>query len=191
MSDPWLPGWLRVVWAVLLVTVAALHLGHVVVMSGQRRCWHAAHTAMAAGMAVMYLLPRMGHLGLYRAGLVLFVVAALALVVVTAESRRREGVVNPLWVASTLDMVIMVYMLLPSRLAALTGLFVVYLAGQTVAWALGLWSRVPLLSPVPVGGRGVAGSRSVAVGLTAASSAVVLGTLAVMSAGMAYMLVAM
>ncbi|HVV11998.1 MAG TPA: DUF5134 domain-containing protein [Amycolatopsis sp.] len=194
MRNPLLPEWLRLVWAVLLVVVAFAHLRHVVTMRGQRRWWHIGHTLMAAGMAAMYLLPRMDHQALYRSGLALYVVVAVALAATTAAHWRREAVVNPLWVASTLDVVVMVYMLLPVRTPTVSGVFVVYLAGQAVAWALGLWSRVPALRPVPADGTAgtePGGSATVAVGLTAHSSPIVLSTLAVMAASMAYMLIAM
>ncbi|TNC24222.1 DUF5134 domain-containing protein [Amycolatopsis alkalitolerans] len=193
MQSALLPGWLRMVWAAALVLVALAHLKHVITMRGQRRWWHTGHTVMAAGMALMYLLPAMDHPVLYQAGLAFYVAAVAALAATTVTNWREEGVLNPLWVATTIDMVAMAYMLLPARTPVLTAVFVVYLAGQAVAWSLGLWSRVPVLAPVPAGGEGAAGSpaSSAVVGLTAHTSPVVLASLAVMAAGMAYMLLAM
>jgi hypothetical protein len=87
----------------------------------------------------------------------------------------------------------MAYLLLPARESVLTAVFVAYLVAQMVAWALGLWSRVPVLAAVPVEGTSAGGSeaRSAVVELTAHTSPVVLATLAVMAASMAYMLTAM
>lgn len=50
------------------------------------------------------------------------------------------------------DLLTMTSMLLPTdiRRPGLNWIFVLYLAGQTVAWAAGRWERVPVLTPVPV-----------------------------------------
>ncbi len=203
-----MPTWVRLGWAAVLCVVGVWHVGHAVAMRGERRRWHAGHTVMAAGMASMYLLPRMSHPGWYPAGLAVFALAAAVVVALTLGYRRRDGVLNPLWVASAADMVVMVYMFLPpsSRTPVLTYLFVAYLAGQAAAWALGLWTRVPVLrrsaavvtEARPGGAVAVDAGRSPAgevegriVGLTAHSSRTVLASLAVMAAGTAYMLLAM
>ncbi|WP_216205373.1 DUF5134 domain-containing protein [Amycolatopsis aidingensis] len=197
MSSPLLPEWLRIALAAVLCGVAVLHIGHVLAMRGQRRWWHASHTVMALGMVAMYLLPRMGNEGLYQAGLALFALVTVALVAGAVLIRRGEGVLNPLWLAAAVDMLAMTYMLLPmsSRFAPVTYLFVGYLGAQAVAWTAGLWSRVPVLRPVPVGtadapGAATAGGQG-AVALTAESAPTVPPSLAVMAATMAYMLAAM
>lgn len=201
MQMPFLPEWLRVGWAVLLLAAVVAHAAHVRVMSGQRRWWHVAHTAMAAAMMLMYLVPPMSAPVPYRVGLVVFACGAAAVAVATVLLRRREGATNPLWVASGVDLLAMTYMLLPmgSHVAAVNYVFVVYLVTSAVAWAGGLWKRAPAFrQPVAAGAGGelvatsdAASSSGRALGLTAESSADVPVTLAVMAAGMAYMLAVM
>lgn len=217
MSMPLLPPWLRVVWVVALGVALVLHVGHAWAMPGQRRWWHVGHTMMAAGMALMYALPRMLYPGLYRVGLVLFAVLTLAVAAATVAVRRHEGTLNPLWVFSAVELLVMTYMFLPPPATPswLSYLFVGYLVVQVVAWAFGLWERLPVFrTPVLAGGGPAAAhtddtggdepgptllsadphpeaSTGPVLGLTAYSSAVVHVTLAVMAASMAYMLAVM
>ena len=146
MITPLLPLWLRLAWIIALGAIVVTHVGHAVAMPGQRRWWHLGHTAMAAGMALMYLLPRMQHPDLYPAGLVLFALVTLAEATATTVLRRREGVLNPLWMLATLDMLAMTYMLLPppTRPTWLTTAVVLYLAAQALVWSLGGWDRLPV-----------------------------------------------
>jgi hypothetical protein len=90
-------------------------------------------------------------------------------------------------------MLAMSYMLVPSaRPWPLTYLFVAYLAVQTVAWALGWWQRFPVLRTAGAGPDMIDSTgQGRAVALTAHSTRTVPVSLAVMAAGMAYMLVAM
>lgn len=218
MSMAWLPMWLRIVWVVALCGVIVTHVAHAAAMPGQRRWWHAGHTTMATGMALMYLLPRMHFPGLYRAGLVLFVLVTITEASATGVFRAREGAFNPLWVFSTADMVAMTYMLLPMALRPtwLNWVFVLYLGGQALAWAFGLWDRLPVFArrPAPAAPRGPPAATGRAqqhehavtpladdpapqaatgpvVGLTAHSTVAVRITLAIMTASMAYMLAIM
>jgi hypothetical protein len=126
---------------------------------------------------------------------------------------RREGVLNLLWVASALDTLAMTYMLLPAAAqpAGVSWVFVAYLVCQMLAWALGLWDRVPVFQPPaaaavatapatmprsrvvqtarPAPAVPTSGKR--AVGLTAHCSPTIRISLAVMAASMAYMLAVM
>lgn len=196
MSMPLLPSWLRLVWAAALCAVLVLHLVHAWAMTGQRRWWHAGHTLMAAGMTLMYLLPAMTHRPLYTAGTVLFAALTVTLAGATAAFRHREGVLNPLWVTSAADMLVMGYMMLPAtaRPGWLTSVLVGYLTIQVVVWALGLWDRAPAFrSPAPAVldvPANTSGAGGVAT-MTAHSAPTVRISLAVMAASMAYMLVAM
>ncbi|MEU7401887.1 DUF5134 domain-containing protein [Streptomyces sp. NPDC044948] len=187
---PLMPGWARALWAVALAGVVLVHVRHAWVLPGQRRWWHVGHTVMALGMAAMYLLPRMAHSGLYVAGVMLFTAVTVTEAAATVWHRRREGVLNPLWVSSTTDKLAMTYMLLSPavRPAVLAYAFVVYAAGQALAWGLALWDRAPVLrQPAPAAAS--AFGRPVArVGLGAHSTPVTRTSLAVMAAGMAYML---
>jgi hypothetical protein len=216
MSMPLLPQWLRVVWVVALCVVGVVHVGHAWARPGQRRWWHTGHIVMAGGMGLMYALPLMSHLVWRGAGLALFCLAAVTLVVVAVVLWRREGVVNPLWLFAGVDMLAMSYMLAPSwaRSAWLTVVIVVYLVGQVAAWGLGLWDRLPVfragLAGAPSvgavasssrgGGRGpallsadpdVETRPGPVLGLTGHSTPAVRLTLAVMAASMAYMLAVM
>lgn len=217
MSMPLLPAWLRFLWVAVVCVVAVVHIGHAWAMPGQRRWWHIGHTLMAGGMALMYALPRMQHPVLYRAGPVVFVVLAVTVTGAALYLRRREGALNPLWVFSAVDMVVMTYMLLPVShlLPAVSYLLVAYLSVQFVAWMFGLWDRLPVfrnrIGAHPGGSRAPSseatdgGSRPTllpadshpeastgpVVELTAHSSLAVHITLAVMAASMAYMLAVM
>lgn len=205
MSSPLLPAWLRVLWAVLLFAVVVVHTAHANLMSGQRRWWHIGHTAMAAVMMLMYLLPPMSNPGPYRAGLLLFAAGTIALGVGTVVLARREGGVCLLWVASTVEMLAMTYMLLPMQVrpGAVNYVFALYLAGSALAWALGLWQREPARRERPAVAAAAAqqgqGGAPAAFAepepprprLTVPGSRDVPVTLAVMSASMAYMVVFM
>ena len=203
MEMPFLPEWLRVVWALLMLAAVVAHAAHVRTMSGQRQWWHVSHTAMAAGMTLMYLVPMMSAPTTYRVGMVLFASGTLAMAAVTVWLRRREGVLNPLWIASGVDMLAMTYMLLPmgSHVAAVSYVFVVYLVASALAWTGGLWKRAPAFRQPLAVGAGAGGEQvttteapsgnGAAVGLTADCTADVPVTLAVMAAGMAYMLAVM
>lgn len=203
MTMPLLPQWLAVTWAVVLLGVTAVHVWHAWSMTGQPRWWHVGHTVMALGMAAMYLLPTMSHPGFARFGLAAFAVISVAALGAGVLHWRHEGVANPLWLATTVDMVAMTYMFLPMSdwIPAVTGILVGYLVLQLVAWAGNLWSRIPLYatgsatagSPAFGDAPGAANSRTFTprVGLTASTDVSVRATLAVMAASMAYMLLAM
>jgi hypothetical protein len=217
MSMPLLPGWLAIVWAVAFAGVVVLHLWHAACLPGQRRVWHAGHIAMAAGMAAMYLLPRMAHPEVYRGGLVLYAVLTAGVITVASWFRRREQALNPIWVASAVDYLAMTYMLTPpaDRPAWLNFLFAAYLAAEALMWLARGFDRLPVFTrrPVPVtpsraalgpgaapaphapGSEGKPPLLSAHPGPDPASptrSDLSVGlSLAVMSAGMAYMLIAM
>jgi len=142
-SMPLLPEWLRMLWVAALLGATALHVRHAWLMPGRVRWWHAGHTTMAIGMTSMYLLDRMQHPALYQAELAVFASALLTVAAITAAISRGEGALNPLWLAGTLDLLAMVYMLLPAenRNAALTGVILIYLTCQVLAWSLGWWDR--------------------------------------------------
>lgn len=152
MHMPLLPHWLRVGWAVVFAGVLLLHLRHAHSMSGQARWWHGGHVLMAGGMLGMYLLPRTENAGLYLVGGLLFAALAAASGGAAVLLWRREGVWNLLWVTSAVDMFAMVVMLVSAqaRPATLSRVLVCYLAIQAVAWASGLWARLPALSATAV-----------------------------------------
>jgi hypothetical protein len=203
MNMSLLPVWVRAAWAVALVAVALVHLWHARSMSGQPHWWHIVHVLMSVAMLAMYT--DMHQRGLTCLIAVVFAAAAVGLAVTIGVLRGRERSLNPLWVATTIDMLAMVYMgviMLPSVRgpATLTWVFVVYLAGQTLAWAGGLWDRVPVLRRAAAGAAAKADGESSnalaaptrpTVGLTAHVSIDIRISLAAMAASMAYMLAAL
>ncbi len=215
MSMLLLPEWLRVGWVVALGAVVVVHLRHAWSTSGPGRWWHGGHILMATGMAGMYLLNPMTHPDLSRVGTSLFAAVAVVVTVAAAAFRRREGALDPLWVVAALDMLVMAYMWLPdpARPPLLSYAFAVYLGGQVLAWALGRWDRVPVstrpAAPAMVGsGRlgpvveppvvepngettELATAAAAPLGLAAHCTPVVRASLAVMAAGMGYMLAVM
>lgn len=181
MSMPWLPGWLRVLWAVLLCAVFALHLWHAWSMSGQVRWWHVAHCAMAAGMVVMYLFAQADHRDLYRAGAWFFGVLTLAMVAAGAVWWRRDGMPVTLWALAAIGMAVMTCMALPTgdRDKAVTWVLVGYLCAEVLYW---------LLNPLRRFGARRTGENAA---LASDVTPLLRVTLAVMAVSMAYMLTAM
>lgn len=188
-----LPDWLRIVWITALCAVAAVHLRHVWIMSGQRRYWHVGHVLMAAGMAYMYL-PHSAHLLPSSGGAAVFVVAASASIAAAIMFRLRDGALNPLWILATMEMAAMVYMFLPMSARSMLVSFVLaaYLAAIGLLWALGRWDGHYHAAQPSV----VDGDSANPMLLAAAAAAVprrqamplLRVSLATMTAGMAYML---
>jgi hypothetical protein len=177
-----LPGWVRLVWVIAMAVVAVVHIWHGATMAGQPRWWHAAHTAMAVGMLAMYAADPMRQRGLDRAFILIFAIITLAIAAATVLLCRREDRPNPLWVATGVDTAAMMYMatVMASPSTAprvVTWIVVAYLVCQTFAWLLGLWDRVLAHRP--------------SLGLADRISIDIRISLAVMAAGMAYMLAAM
>lgn len=206
MTMPLLPQWLSVAWALVLLGVVGLHVWHSYTRTGQHRWWHLAHTVMALGMIGMYLLPVMTDPGLARAGLLCFAAGTVLLFACTATLGRREGGLNPVWLVTGLDMMVMTYMFLPgsARPAALTWIAVTYLVGQVGAWLANLWARPRRGVAVPDApetqaavataqgpGAATAAAPRRQFGLSGCAALDVRITLAIMAASMAYMLAAM
>jgi hypothetical protein len=177
-----LPGWVRLAWVITLAVVAAVHIWHGATMAGQPRWWHGAHTAMAVSMLAMYAADPMHQRDLDRGLVVVFAIITAAIAAAAVLVARREGQLNPLWVAAGVDTAAMIYMAAvmasPSTAqAAVTWIVVAYLGGQTLAWLLGVWDHV-------------LAHRS-SLGLSGHISIDIRLSLAAMAAGMAYMLAAM
>lgn len=217
---PLLPHWLKWLWVAALCVVVALHLWHVWSMSGRARWWHTGHVTMAAGMITMFLVPPAGHTSLYWAGVVLFGAATIAAGLGAAMLWHRDKLMNWLWAGATVDMLAMTYMTLPThdRDETLTYLFVAYLAVEVVIWLsnpLPRWftrqmTTIPQSDPdisgprtqpdpvTPAGTLSLTRLKSHHTGETCESMRLVADvtigvriTLAVMSASMGWMLIAM
>lgn len=187
MRSALLPDGLRVVWAVVLCGVVVCHVAHLSAMDGRHRWWHAGHTAMAAGMLVMYAVPRPPGSVAYRVGLGLFAALTTVLAVVTVVSWSRRDQRLP-WLLLTVDMLVMTYMLLPvtARGHTVGHVLAAYLGLRCLAWAFGWWHRHGLRRAA--GTPASDGHREWRAAMSAPS---VRASLAVMAAGMAYMLAAM
>jgi Domain of unknown function (DUF5134) len=114
---------------------------------------------------------------------VVFVIATAAIAAVTVLLYRRERRLNQLWVVAGIDTAAMSYMAAAMAssstvLVPVTWIVVAYLGCETFAWLLGLWDRAP------------AQARS-SLGLSGRIGLDIRLTLAVMTASMAYMLIAM
>lgn len=194
-SMPLLPTWMRVLWVVALIIALVAHLGHVYHMSGQQRWWIFGHVIMAAAMIPMYMPEILGEVDFSWLAIRLFISAALVTAAVSITMRRRENVLNPLWVMLAVDLGVMAYMWLPvtNRPSILDGLLAVYSGYQVVAWLFGMWDRIPVLDrSMPGGNHRPRPAPTVAVvSLTTHTSLTGRATLAVMAASMGYMLIAM
>jgi hypothetical protein len=153
----------------------------------------------------------------YRGGLVAYAVLAAGVITVLAWLGNQEAALNPIWVASGVDYLAMSYMLIAPehRPGWLNLLFAAYLAAEALAWLSRGFDRLPTFNrraaPVTASraalGPGAArapqapGAENRPLLLSAhprtdpaspARSDLSVGlSLAVMSAGMAYMLIAM
>jgi hypothetical protein len=184
---------------VVFAAIALAHLRHMVRTDGQRRPWHASHVLMAAGMAFMYAPGATDHLpGL--AAVVRMALAAAGLLAGAWAIWGAAGAVNPVWLLTALDCGAMLFMWSPEPSArAVSWLVLAYLLGDAAMWTVDAYRRFEgersLLRWLPVGDLGGAG----AIGLAriSAPGAGLLGDLdigpsmALMSLGMAYMLVVM
>lgn len=165
----WLPAWLRALWVIAFGVVALVHLRHARTMTGEYRLWHAGHVLMGAAMAYMYLS---ASLVPPAAAVALFATAAVAGLGVGAYFRLGTGRFNPLWLLAAAEMAVMVYMFLPMGLRSLpvSVVLAAYLAGIGLLWTVGWWDRHYRTGrPVPA----------------------LRASLVTMTAGMAYMLLAM
>jgi hypothetical protein len=214
---PLLPGWSQIAWTTGLLIVAAAHLRHAWRAHGKVRWWHGSHVLMTAGMICMYFPPAMmSHLFMVVKGpcLVIFSVAAAALITTTLMAWVRERRPDPLWLLITMDITAMACMWLPPgfRPAALTWVIIGYCSATAVTWLAGVWARpvcrtaaVPKrqAQPVPAGQPGadvtaITVAEPVAATVPEPRHALnphgtlgIRAALAVMAAGMAYMFLAM
>nr|WP_255430240.1 DUF5134 domain-containing protein [Streptomonospora sp. PA3] len=168
-------------------------------MPGQRRWWHLGHGVMAAGMAAMYLLPRMRYEPLHQGGLWLFALLAAATAAAAVGLRSREGALNPIWTMSALDCLAMTYMLVDPavRPGWIGNLLAVYFAWAVFGWVVRAFDRLPAFARPVAAGAGGPGPALLSAppdtsgaGPCRSRMSVAL-TLAAMAAAMAAMLVAM
>jgi hypothetical protein len=192
------PEWVAVIWLLMFAAIVVAHSRHLLASHGQRRIWHAGHVLMALGMVVMYTDFAFGGVGpasgVWRTG---FGYAAAMTVAWAVLQLLRGRAVNVLWATAVLDLTAMAYMWSPGGVhGPITWLFVCYLLAQAALWAVsaprrldGVWQlgAEPQISSPGAGTLVVSAARSepLICGLELRASMIA------MTAGMAYMLVAM
>jgi hypothetical protein len=217
MISGWLPRWLALGWTFVFALILLVHLWHLLVLSGRQRLWHGVHVLMATGMIAMTVPATAMRLPI--AGAAVFgAAAALIGCLLTLEGAGGDRI-GPLWVAATIDLAAMAYMFAmtsahrPWISAALAAWFVLQALGwasgrlSTVLAANGLGRRAQLLPVAAVGVTATGAGATTPVsapddpgepapltgprGHRAAHHVTVRASLALMSTGMAYMLVIM
>ena len=194
-----LPGWLQILGVVGFAVIAVAHLRHLLHTDGQRRPWHACHVLMAVSMIFMYA-PSLagavpGSTTFWRGTL-----AAAGLLAGLWALWGGGGRINPLWLLTSLDLGVMLYMWSPGPSGAAVALAVtLYLLLDAGLWALDAhraFERAPspLLRWLPVASPGGA---TLALPAVAARADALVGELDIgpsmvaMSLGTAYMVLAM
>jgi hypothetical protein len=210
MMNSWLPPWLGLALVTVFGIILIVHLYHVIVLAGRERLWHGVHVLMATGMIVMFAPTGRMVLGTVVSGSV-FAAAAVTLAGRLVWERGRGHHIGMLWLVATVDLAAMGYMfaMMDLRLLWLTIVLAGWFVGQATGWttgrlyatlALGGLGGPPPDRPVsaatartPTGCAGKQPHRGSHHHLDRGSShpTVIRATLAVMSMGMAYMLIAM
>ncbi len=131
-----LPEWLAIVGAAIFLLIAAAHLGHLAMTSGERRSWHILHVAMAFGMAAMYAPAGIDPVAIQASFWQFLFAGAAALATLRwFAGLRGSAPGNPLWLLTAIDLGIMVYMWSPGAFTpAMTLTLAVYLAVEAGLW---------------------------------------------------------
>src|SRR5699024_670224 len=174
------------------------HVHHCRTMTGQVRWWHLMHTAMGIGMVAMYVLPVMSNATLAWSGLAIFAALTAALLLTTVLQFRREGALNPMWLATSMAMSVVssMFVAMNAPPLLLTWAVIAYLAAHALVWLCDVWARAgsftlaaPPGEPLPPsGGAGTAVVQRRSLGLSGTVDLSVRITLALMAASMGYML---
>jgi hypothetical protein len=164
---------------------------------GQNRAWHVGHLLMALGMAAMYLPASIVRLGIPAGDWQLVFTNATAVVLAWMVARvATHRAVHLIWMTTLADFAAMSYMWHAGGYAgAATWVLAAYCAGQAVLWLTGTYDRIDAQWQTG----GTDSPALAAPGLREAHGALVLRpgivvlrpTMIAMSAGMAWMLVAM
>ena len=217
MVDAWMPEGAS--WAVTaaFALVLVVHVRHMVVMRGRHRLWHSVHVLMAVGMIAMVWPAGGGMVVPVGPGVAVYVAAASVLAIALVVARGRGVRLGWLWAVAVVDLALMAVMfalmVAPSVWVAVPA--AAWFLLQTAGWAGGQLGRVleshglgeprPAVLPRarPVRAVGSAGTATIAEPVAPApapAAPVVDGgpqdwsvriTLAIMSLGMAAMLLAM
>jgi hypothetical protein len=188
-----LPTWLAVIWTLVFIAIAVVHLRHLRESRGQRRLWHSSHVLMALGMGFMYAPSSIVRLDIPRSFWQLtFAGGALVIVAWMLTEAAERRAINALWVVMATDLAAMVYMWSSSGYRpAVTWLLVAYFAAQ---WLLWVSDRMRTIDHHTLRG-GLSVSADGAVGAAAAQPLIcfrdIRASMSAMTLGMAYMFAAM
>jgi hypothetical protein len=196
MTNSWLPPTLRVLAVVGYAAIVAVHLWHLRAGAARERAWHTTHVLMALGMIDMFAARSQPAVAT-QIGKVVFAVAAAATIAYIAAVVLRGQRLGWLWPATAAALAAMAYMYampIPG-FTWLTWLLVGWLTLDALGWLTGVLPRAADLGAAKAvppgevdaepGGAAPAAHRSSTHHLSVRVS------LAAMSLGMAYMLLAM
>ena len=178
-----LPRWLALVWIAVLLIVFIAHCRPLLAAPGHRRLWHGLHLAMALAMAVMYASATVTSITIAGpAWTMVFAAGAIIAAGMLAGELSRQSV-SLLWPLAILDLITMAYMLDGGPpVAVISWLLVAYLAAQAALWTTRTGGRL---------------AERAHLGMTEGAGGAVLRSrtlrpaLMLMTASMAYMLIAM
>jgi hypothetical protein len=219
VPSPWLPSWLGLTWVAIFAVILIAHLWHIVIMTGRDRLWHSVHVLMALGMIVMFA-PTGRMIVPSSVGMAVFAASAVAVACLLLWDYAHRHNLGQLWAASVVDLATMVYMfaMMSTRVLWLTILLAVWLVLQAAGWVTGrLWAvleagglggtrpvqtRVLAATKITAGPAARQPNQDLAAHSTPAphppahnhshgARVVICTTLALMSLGMVYMLIAM
>jgi hypothetical protein len=137
VSSSWLPTWFGVLFTLVFIGILAVHLGHLGAMTGRPRLWHGSHALMALGMIDMFWPGDRGVVAASVGEITFGIVAGalLALAVVGAARGARSW----LWLVAALDSVGMASMFAMSSTYDLlvSTLVATWFAMEAFGWASG------------------------------------------------------
>lgn len=139
----WIPAPVAVVWLILFALIAFTHIVHAAKLPGRLRLWHSCHVFMAAGMILMFW-PAEPLAGMPAAfGVWSYIIAAGVLALCVAIAWWRFSQLQVLWLVSVVDFAAMAYMFAMSTLVTWLSLIVAtWFIAQTLAWASDLPGRM-------------------------------------------------
>lgn len=149
MMNAWIPTPVAVVWLILFALIAFTHIVHAANLPGRFRLWHSCHVFMAAGMMIMFwpaepLAGMPAGIGIWS-----YLIAAGVLMLCVAIAWWRSSQLETLWLVSVVDFAAMAYMFAMSMFVAwLSLLAATWFIAQTIAWASGLPGRIDAASGV-------------------------------------------
>jgi hypothetical protein len=209
VTNSWMPLWAGAAWVVVFVAILGVHLRHMVTMRGRARVWHATHVLMALGMIDMAWPADVMPVG-SGVGEIVFGAAAIVALSLVAIDIGNGDTPAWLWLIAGVGLAAMVYMFAMTsvRITELSVALAAWFVVEAIGWVSGVFStlarRVGLGAPLRYATRTVemttAGAGRPVVSTVSVPEVPehdpvrgipVRLSLAGMSIGMAYMLLAM